>query len=317
MDRKNRPAVPTVLTTLFTALTLVFATVPLLAQDEEAEEAPKLETIPVADGIYMLAGPGGNIGVSVGDDGVFLVDDQYAPLTDAVRAAVAEITDQPIRFVINTHWHDDHTGGNEALGESGAVIVAHDNVRERMKTGAVLELLDYTAPPAPEAALPVITFADAVTFHLNGEEIHAHHVDPAHTDGDSVVHFRGSGVVHLGDLYFNGYYPFIDIWSGGSIDGMIAAGAKMLGEIDEDTKILPGHGPVSNRAELADFVAMLGGVRAAVGALVDAGKSLEETLAAKPTAPWDEKWGDGFLNPERFTSLVYMDLAGAEEEGEE
>jgi glyoxylase-like metal-dependent hydrolase (beta-lactamase superfamily II) len=317
MDRDNRPAVPTVLTTLFMALTLVFAAVPLLAQDEEAEEAPKLETIPVADGIYMLAGPGGNIGVSVGDDGVFLIDDQYAPLTDAVRAAVAEITDRPIRFVVNTHWHDDHTGGNEALGKSGAVIVAHDNARKRLKTGAVLELLDYTAPPAPEAALPVITFADAVTFHLNGEEIHARHVAPAHTDGDSVVHFLDSDVIHLGDLYFNGYYPFIDIWSGGSIDGMIAAGAKLLGEIDEGTKILPGHGPVSNRSELADFVAMLGGVRAAVGALVDAGKSMEETLAAKPTAPWDEEWGDGYLSPERFTSLVYMDLTGAEEDGEE
>ncbi len=179
-------------------LLLLAAASPLLAQ-ADAQEV-KIETVGVADGVYMLVGQGGNIGVSAGEDGVFLIDDQFAPLTEKIQAAVAEVSDQPIRFLVNTHWHYDHTGGNENLGQAGAVIVAHDNVRKRMEAGGLIEFFKNQIPPAPKAALPVITFADSVSFHLNGDELHVFHVPPAHTDGDSIIHFKGANVVHMGDL---------------------------------------------------------------------------------------------------------------------
>ncbi len=288
---------------------LLFALAPPLLAQADPEEI-KIETVEVADGVYMLVGQGGNIGVSAGEDGVFLIDDQFAPLTAKIQAAVAEVSDQPIRFLLNTHWHYDHTGGNENLGEAGAVIVAHDEVRRRLKAGGLIEFFNNQIPPSPEAALPVITFADSLTFHLNGDELHVFHVPPAHTDGDSIIHFKGANVVHMGDLYFNGLYPFIDGSSGGSVDGVIAASERVLAMTDEETKIIPGHGALSNRAELAAYVEMLNGVRAKVGALVDAGKSLEETIAAKPTAAWDDPWGKVFITPEQFTTIVYQILAG-------
>ena len=282
-------------------------TIPAFGQ---AAEEVQIQTTEIADGIYMLAGRGGNIGVSAGPDGVFLIDDQFAPLTEKIKAAIAEVSDQPIRFLVNTHWHFDHTGGNENMGKAGVVIVAHDNVRERMSTGGLIEFFDNQIPPAPGAALPVITFEDSVTFHLNGDEIHVFHVPPAHTDGDSVIHFKKANVVHMGDLYFNSLYPFIDNSSGASVDGVIAAAKKVHAMVDDETGIIPGHGAPSNRAELAEYIEMLEGVRAKVGELVEAGKTLEETQAAKPTAAWDEKWGKTFLSGEQFTSIVYKNLAG-------
>ena len=177
----------------------------------------------IAEGVYMLKGAGGNIGLSVGADTAFLIDDQYAPLTPKVKAAVAALTSKPVRFVLNTHWHGDHTGGNKDLGESGTLIVAHENVRKRMSTDQFVEAFGMKEPAADPAALPVVTFTDAVTFHLNGGEIYAFHVAPAHTDGDSIVQFRKANVIHGGDTFFNGMYPFIDLSSGGSVNGMIAA----------------------------------------------------------------------------------------------
>ena len=263
----------------------------------------------LAEGVYMLVGAGGNLGVSAGESGVFLVDDQYAPLTAKIRAAVAAISTKPIRFVLNTHWHGDHTGGNENLGGEGVLIVAHDNVRKRMSVEQFNELFDSKTPPAPQAALPLVTFGEDVTFHLNGDEIHAFHVPPAHTDGDSIIHFRKANVVHMGDLYFNGMYPFVDIWSGGSFEGVIAAADRALTIGNDQTKFIPGHGPVASKADLKGYRDTLAAIRDKLKPLLAAGKSLDEVKAAKPTAAWDEKLGQGFMKPAVFLEIVYKSLS--------
>ena len=245
----------------------------------------------------------------MGVDAAFLIDDQYAPLTPKVKAAVAALTSKPVRFVLNTHWHLDHTGGNKDLGESGTLIVAHENVRKRMTTEQFLEAFGMKVPPADPAALPVVTFNDTVTFHLNGEEIYAFHVPPAHTDGDCIVQFRKANVLHGGDTFFNGMYPFIDLSSGGSVDGMIAAADRMLALAGEGTKIIPGHGPLGTKADLKAYRDMLATSRDRVAALVKAGKTLEQVMAAKPLADLDAKWGQGFLKADPFVSILYKDLS--------
>jgi glyoxylase-like metal-dependent hydrolase (beta-lactamase superfamily II) len=265
----------------------------------------KIEAIPVTDGIFMLTGSGGNIGLSVGDDAAFVIDDQYAPLTEKIKAAIAEKTDQPVRFVINTHWHGDHTGGNEKMGQTGAIIVAHENVRKRMSSEQFIAAFDTRVPAAPAIALPVVTFEDSVTFHWNGDDIHVFHVAPGHTDGDSIIHFQKANVIHMGDTLFNGYYPFIDASSGGNIDGMIAAEEHVLALADDKTKIIPGHGPLADKAQLQANHDMLVTARDRIHKLVAAGKSRDEIVAAKPTADLDEEWGDGFLKPDAWVGIVY------------
>ena len=211
-------------------------------------DAVEIETQRVAAGVYMLLGSGGNIGVLVGEDGVFVIDDQYAPLTDKILAAIGAITSEPVRFVFNTRWHGDHTGGNENIGRTGALIVAHENVRERLSMDQVLERIGRepaTEPARPAGALPVITFAEDVTFHLNGDELYAFHVANAHTDGDAIVHFRSANVVHMGDTFFRGRFPFIDTATGGSIAGVIAATGAALALMDARTMVIPGHGAVA------------------------------------------------------------------------
>jgi glyoxylase-like metal-dependent hydrolase (beta-lactamase superfamily II) len=286
------------------------AAVVLLASAATAQgEDVEIQTVDVAPGVSMLIGQGGNIGVSTGADGVFLVDDQFAPLTPKILAAVAKLSDAPVRFVLNTHWHGDHTGGNENLAGQGALIVAHDNVRRRMSSDQFISAMDRRVPASPPAALPVVTFGADVTLHWNGDALHAIHVPNAHTDGDAIVHFEKAEVVHTGDVYFAGQYPFIDRDSGGSLGGMIAAVDRVLALADDATRIIPGHGPLSNRAELARYRAMLATARDRVRAAIDAGKSLEEVLAARPLADLDGAWGTGFVKPEAFLRTVYASLA--------
>ncbi len=282
--------------------------VPALGQPNFDEV--EIETIEVTRGIYMLVGFGGNLGLAAGPEGAFLIDDQFAPLADKIKEAVRKVSPAPLRFILNTHWHGDHSGGNEPLDKTSIWLVAHDNVRQRMSTEQFNDMLGRTTPPSPAAALPEVTFTDAVTFHLNGEEIRAYHPPPAHTDGDSIVIFTQANVVHMGDVFFNGIYPFVDLWSGGSVDGMIEAVKGALEHIDADTKIIPGHGPLAGRADLEAYLAMLEATRAAVAAQVAAGKSLEETVAAKPTAAFDEAWSWQFINAETYVTMLYKGLGG-------
>lgn len=279
-----------------------------------AEGEVQIKTTPLGQGLFMLEGQGGNIGVSVGADGVVLIDDQYAPMTPKIIAAVKALSDQPIRFVFNTHWHGDHTGGNENLGKGGALIVAHHQVRSRMAAGGFMEAFKSEVPAAPAAALPMVTFSEDISFHLNGLELQAFHVAPAHTDGDAFVVFRGANVVHTGDLYFNGLYPAIDWGSGGNIDGMIAATARILAVTDENTKIVPGHGPLSNRKELAAYRALLIAVAERTKKLMREGKTLEQIQAAKPSAEFDGRWGKGYFSPAAFVEMVYHGLKRAPKE---
>ncbi len=269
----------------------------------------EIKTTQLTQNLYLLEGEGGNIAVSAGDDGVFVIDDQFAPLTQRILAAIKKISDKPVRFVINTHWHFDHTGGNENFGKGGAVIVAHDNVYKRMAVKTPIEFFKSSYGPAPHAALPALTFKDTATFHLNGDEATALHIPNAHTDGDAIIHFRNANVVHMGDTYFNGLYPFIDNGTGGSVKGMIAAADRALAITDDTSKIIPGHGPLSNKAELKAYRAMLAKVYANVKTLVKARKTLAQAIAAKPSKDYDAQWGNGFLKPDQFVEIVYTSVA--------
>jgi glyoxylase-like metal-dependent hydrolase (beta-lactamase superfamily II) len=239
-----------------------------------------------------------------------LVDDQYAPLAPKILAAVRALQDAPVRFVINTHWHGDHTGGNEALGTAGALIVAHENVRRRLSTTQFITAFGREVPPAPAGALPVVTFDDGVTLHWNGEEIAVEHVEPAHTDGDALVWFRRANAVHTGDTYVAGAFPFVDVSSGGSLDGILRVAERVLAGSGPETRIIPGHGPLSNAAELREWRAMLLDVRGRVGAALTAKKSLAAFQAEQPLADLAPRYGKGFLDAERFLAIIWSDLSG-------
>lgn len=304
---------PLRLAAAFVATALAFAVIPAHEAHAQGMENVQIRTQQVADGVYMLMGQGGNIGVSVGDDGVFIIDDQFAPLTERILAAIAAITDEPVRFVFNTHWHGDHTGGNENMGEAGALIVAHDNVRQRMSTDQVLERIGRpvsTTPASPEGALPVVTFSEDVSFHINGGQLHAFHVSNAHTDGDAIVHFVDANVVHMGDTFFRGRFPFIDTASGGSIDGLIAAVGDALAVMDPDTRIIPGHGDLSTRADLQAYGDALKAMRGAVARLMAQGMSLEAIQAQRPIRAQAEAWGQNRDAEDGFVATIHHGLGG-------
>ncbi|HEX4871228.1 MAG TPA: MBL fold metallo-hydrolase [Nevskiaceae bacterium] len=288
------------------ALTLLLGASGAAAQQNF--DAVQIKTTDLGQGLYVLYGAGGNIGVSAGPDGIVLIDDQFAPLAPKIRTALAAISPQPLRFVLNTHWHFDHTGGNEAFGSQGALIVAHHNVRKRMAEDRFMEAFKREVTPAPAKALPVVTFGQDVRFHLNGLELHAFHLPAAHTDGDAVVWWPAANVLHMGDLYFNGSYPVIDWGSGGRIDGVIDAVSRVLPMIDDKTRIIPGHGPLSNKSELIAYRAMLSTVAARLKALKAEGKTLEQVLAAQPTADYDATWGGGFMKPQPWVEMVWNGL---------
>lgn len=296
------------ITRSFATLLLAVAPLTLFAAGEshaqEADHFAKVEikAEPLAEGVAVLFGAGGNIGVSYGPDGTILIDDQFAPLTDKIQAAVKELGAEPVKYLINTHWHGDHTGGNENLGRSGALIMAHDHVRERLVEGT------DKVPPAPPEALPVITYHDGIKLHLNGDEVRVQHMKHGHTDGDSIVFWKKANVLHMGDLFFNKVtLPFIDLRSGGNARGILAAAEKAVTMVDDNTKIIPGHGPMANKADLIAYRDMMKKVIAAVEKAQGEGKSLETVQAMKPAAEWDIN-PDAFIKGDVFVKAVYKSL---------
>ncbi len=282
---------------LFVVIAALCATSLLAQQDFSKVE---IKVTKVAGTVYMLAGSGGNIGVSVGDDGIVIVDDEFAPLAPKIREALHGITAKPIKFILNTHYHGDHTGGNEVFGHDGPII-AHENVRKRLASGS--KAAGRETPPAPKVALPVITFNDRATLHVNGEDIRAVHMPHGHTDGDAVIYFTQSNVIHMGDDFFNGMFPFVDVDNGGSVRGMLANVDNVLQTLPDDAKVIPGHGPLSDKAGLRAFAEALRGTSNAVAAALAAGKSLDQMKQENILAPWDS-WGKGFIKSDAWLALL-------------
>ena len=274
---------------------------PALAQQDLSKVEIKAQQL--APGVAVLFGAGGNIGVSYGEDGTILIDDQFAPLTAKIQKAVADLGAKPVKFLINTHWHGDHSGGNENLGNAGAIIMAHDNVRVRMAAGATVA--GNVSPPAAKAALPVITYADGLKLHLNGEEVRVIHMPAGHTDGDSIIHWTKSNVIHMCDLFMFGVsFPFVDGGSGGNVRGFVTAADKALAIADDRTKIIPGHGVIATKADLQKHRDMVAGVIAKIESGIKQGKTLDQIKAMRPADSYGVK-ADGFITADRFVHTVY------------
>jgi glyoxylase-like metal-dependent hydrolase (beta-lactamase superfamily II) len=292
--------------TLSFAIAIGIAGAVSLGAQQQNFDTVQVRSTQLARGIYMLTGAGGNMGLSVGDDAVFLIDDQYAPLTPKIRAAIASITPKPVRFVLNTHWHFDHTGGNKDHGEAGAMIIAHDNVRTRLSSEQFIEALNRKEPASPHAALPVVTFNDTVTFWINGDTVTAFHVAPAHTDGDAIVSFKSANVVHMGDVFVSAGFPFVDLSSGGSINGFIGATERVLRVVNANTKIIPGHGPLSDKARLQAYHDMLVVMRDRMQKAIAAGQTVDQVLASQITADYNASFPSG---RERFLRILHQELS--------
>jgi cyclase len=280
-------------------LTLAVTSLIAFAADAQDFSDVEIQTIPVTGNLSMLVGQGGNIGLTVGDDGALIIDTQYAPLSDRIQAAVNRAGGGPVEMVVNTHWHGDHTGGNPEFGDAGAFIMAHANVRTRLQT----------AEDANPAGFPNLTYPDRVELNWNGNTVELIHVPPAHTDGDTVVYFSDLNAVHMGDTFFAGVYPFIDVDSGGSFDGLIAAGEMVIELADNRTRIIPGHGALASRSDLESWIGIMKTIRDRFQSMIDDGMNADQILAAGVTAEWDDAMGGGFMSTERFTRLAVQSLS--------
>ena len=279
-----------------------------LAMTVQAADDVKITPIKITDQIYMISGQGGNIGLFIGEDGTFLIDDQFAPLTEKIIETIKSVGGDHPKFLINTHYHGDHTGGNEKLGKGGTLIFSHDNVRERLQSGSFIAAFNMKKDSISEEGLPVVTFSEDIRFHLNNDTVHALHVPNAHTDGDSFIHFESANVIHAGDFFFNGIYPFIDVTHGGSLRGMIKAVDRVLSLTDDKTRIIPGHGPLTDKKQLENFRRMLQTAYERLRKLKADGKTAQEAAATKPLADLEAEWGDGMFTSDRWIEIIYSGI---------
>jgi cyclase len=269
----------------------------------------EINTTKLNDNMYVIHGSGGNVLLSIGKDKVILVDDQYAPVTKKLKSVIANLTDKPIQFVINTHLHPDHVGGNEKLGEAGAIIVSHDNVRKRLSSDQFFEFINITIPALSEKGLPIITFSQNITFYQNDDEITINHLDDGHTDGDSAVYFTKNNVIHVGDDFSDRSYPLMDLSSGGSIDGLISSLKKILSMLNEDTKVVAGHSGISNKTKVKEYLNMLIDIHGKIGNMIKEGKSLDEIIKSKPTLKYDMIYSDhSFIKPKDLVTNIYTSI---------
>ncbi len=311
MTRKYLINIPNSIRNLAVAVAVAVAvSLPLttVAQDFSQVE---FRQVPVMDGLVMLQGAGGNIAASGGADGLLIIDDDYEGLGDKLLTSLKTLNPEGPEFVLNTHWHFDHAGNNRLLGRTGAIIVAHEKVRERLQAGGMIKALNTKVEPADKSALPVVTYENAMTVHWNGWKLSLEHASQAHTDGDTVVYFyQGADLkaVHTGDLFFNGFYPFIDASSGGSARGMVDGVAAILARIDNDTRVIPGHGPLASKADLQVYYDFLKTVVDRIESLKRQGKSIEQVIEAEPLAEFEAEWGDGFLKTKDWIQIVYGSL---------
>ncbi len=286
---------------------LLLVACPLLVIAQEDYSKVEIKATKVNGNVFMLEGAGGNIGVSVGPDGILIVDDEFAPLAEKIKAALKTLGDGKLKFILNTHWHGDHTGGNAPLGRE-APIIAHDNVRKRLSTEQRIEFFKMTIPPSPPEALPVITFDNSLTVHFNGEEIKAIHFPHGHTDGDSIIFFTKSNVVHMGDDFFSGRFPFVDLDSGGSVQGLAKNIGEIIPKIPAGAKLIPGHGPISTIDDLKAFHRMLTETTDVVRKKMAAKKTLEQIKSEGLPVEW-KSWGEGFVKTDQWIQLIYADLS--------
>ncbi len=293
-------------------ITLLLCASVALTQEQDFSKV-QIKVTKVSGNIYMLEGAGGNIAASVGEDGIVIVDDEYAPLAEKIAAALKAIgvTDKPVRFIINTHYHGDHTGGNVPFAAGGSTVIAQDNVRKRLESGGKAGnggSVVMDVKPAEKGALPIITFDHDVTVHLNGEDIRALHFPAGHTDGDSIIFFPKANVVHMGDDFVRYGYPFIDVSAGGSVQGMIAACEQVIPMLPADVKVIPGHGQISNLDEVREYTKMLKGTSAVVEKEIKAGKTVDQMKKDKVLAAWDEKHSGKFVTSDIFIETLYNSL---------
>jgi glyoxylase-like metal-dependent hydrolase (beta-lactamase superfamily II) len=288
------------------AFICITASSALFAHEDKTDHP--IEAQKITDSIYLLSGKGGNIGVSIGEDGTFLIDDKFAPLSDAILEVIKEVGGDTPKFIVNTHFHGDHTGGNENFGKQGSIIVAHQNVRKRLQEDNFIAAFNFSFAAQPKIGLPVVTFADSISFHLNDEQIEVTHIPNSHTDGDSVIYFTKANVLHTGDLLFNGFYPFIDTDHGGSLAGLIAGVESLLTLINDQTVVIPGHGPIGNQQDLMAYHAMLKTANQKLSELRVQGKSVEEVIALKPLASLDKDWAGGIFTSDKWIGLIYPSL---------